>query len=67
MFTGVLPRWLLYKPIRYLYYKVIGQVAPKYEDPWFIKENFKIFKFNYGPFEILKRKYLISQIDKKFK
>jgi len=36
-FTGIIPRWLIYKPIRYAYYKISGQTAPAYKDPWWIK------------------------------
>lgn len=67
LIPAVLPRWLIYKPYRFLYYKLKGETAPPYKDPWWIKQNFRIFRFDYWPFEGLKRKWLIWQIDSKFK
>jgi hypothetical protein len=65
-FTGIIPRWFIYKPFRFLYYKLSGQKAPAYKDPWWIKENFDLLDFNYYPFESLKKKWLLYQINRKF-
>jgi hypothetical protein len=37
LFTGIIPRWLIYKPIRYAYYKISRKTMPPYEDPWFVR------------------------------
>lgn len=37
LIPGVLPRWLIYKPYRYLKYKIRGEESPAYVDPWWIK------------------------------
>jgi hypothetical protein len=36
-FTGIIPRWLFYKPLRYLFYKILRKDIPTYRDPWWIK------------------------------
>jgi hypothetical protein len=66
LIPGVLPRWLIYKPYRYISYKLRGETPPPYKDPWWIKENFRCLRFDYYPFESLKRKWLIWQINRKF-
>jgi hypothetical protein len=65
LFTLNIPG-LIYKIIRYLYSKIIGRKLEEYRDPWFIKGNFTIFKFNYFPFEYFKRMFLRYQINKHF-
>jgi LETM1 and EF-hand domain-containing protein 1 len=65
-FTGIVPRWFFYKPIRFAYYKLQKKTAPPYKDPWWIMENFRVFEFNYYPFEDLKRRWLLRQINNKF-
>jgi hypothetical protein len=36
-FTGIVPRWLFYRPLRYLFYKIVYREVPVYVDPWWIK------------------------------
>ena len=66
LFTMGIPR-MLYKMWLWSYYKMTSKEAPDYEDPWFVRGNFDIFKFNYFPFEIIKRQFLLWQIRRKFK
>ena len=66
LFTMSIPR-MLYKMWRWMFYKLTSKEVPEYEDPWFVKGNFAIFKFNYFPFEIIKRHFLLWQIRRKFK
>lgn len=49
LFTGTIPR-ICYKIYRYVYYKILEEKPPKYEDPAFVKEDFDVLKFNYFPF-----------------
>jgi hypothetical protein len=49
--TGIVPRWFLYKPLRFGYYKLKGEAPPPYRDPWWIMENFRVLRFDYFPFE----------------
>jgi len=66
LFTLNIPR-LFIKIFRYIYGKITKTKLDEYKDPWFVKGNFKIFKFNIFPFEYFKRQFLIYQINKKFK
>ena len=66
LFTLNIPR-ALYKISRYFYTKITKNQLDPYQDPWWIKGDFSVFKFNYFPFEYFKRKYLIWQINKHFK
>lgn len=36
LFTGAIPR-TFYKIYRYIYYKILEEKLPKYEDPFFVK------------------------------
>jgi hypothetical protein len=49
LFTLNIPG-LIYRILRYLYSKITQKKLQEYKDPWFIKGNFRIFKFNYFPF-----------------
>lgn len=66
LFTMIIPRAMI-KSSRYIYSKINKKKISEYQDPWFVKGNFKIFKFNYFPFEYLKRKFLIFQINRNLK
>ena len=55
------------KVCRYLYSKVTKKVLPPYEDPFFVRGDFRVFQLNYFPFEYFKRKFLLFQISRKFK
>lgn len=66
LFTVIIPRSLI-KIARYLYRKLARKELKPYKDPFFIKGDFHIFRFNYFPFEYLKRKFLLFQISQKFK
>lgn len=66
LFTHNIPS-LLYKICRYLYSKITQRKLEEYRDPWWIKGDFTIFKFNYFPFEYLKRIFLRWQINKHFR
>jgi hypothetical protein len=66
LFTLNIPRVII-QLYKYVYSKITRQKLEKYQDPWFVKGDFKVFKFNYFPFEYLKRKFLILQIDRHMK
>lgn len=66
LFTMNIPR-TIYKILRWIYYKLIRKTPPPYEDPWFVTGNFRVFRFNYYPFEFIKRRFLLYQIRRKFK
>lgn len=66
LFTLNIPS-LIYKIIRYIYSKVTKTKLAEYKNPWWIKGDFDILKFNYFPFEYFKRRYLMWQINKHFK
>lgn len=66
LFTRDIPR-LVVKLLRWLYATVTRKTLEPYQDPWFVKGYFDIFKFNYFPFEPLKCRFLIWQIDRKFR
>lgn len=65
LFTLNIPRVTL-KILRYLYSKLLRVKLEPYEDPWFIKGDFSVFKFNFFPFEFFKRRFLLWQIRRKF-
>lgn len=66
LFTLNIPRVLL-KICRFLVSKILRIKLETYQDPWFIQGNFRIFKFNFFPFEYLKRQFLLWQIKRKFR
>lgn len=66
LFTLHIPR-LIYKVIRWLISKITKKDLKDYEDPWFIRGNFRLARFNYFPFEGIKRRFLIWQINRKFR
>ena len=66
LFTLNIPR-LLYKVLRWSWSKITRKDLAPYQDPWCIRGNFRIARFNYFPFEGLKRKFLIWQINRKFR
>lgn len=66
LFTMNIPRFL-YKVYRFLYVKYTKKELSSYEDPWFVKGNFKFLELNYFPFEYFKRKLLLFQIRNHFK
>lgn len=66
LFTMTIPRVLI-KFYRYLSSKWNRNKVPPYVDPWWIKGNFRVFQFNYFPFEAIKRRFLIFQINLHFK
>ena len=66
LFAVTVPR-LFIKTGRYMYSKALRKKLPRYQDPWWLQGNFKILKFNYFPFEWLKRRFLIFQINYKFR
>lgn len=49
LFTLNIPS-LVYRILRYLYSKVTRAKLGEYKNPWWIKGNFDILKFNYFPF-----------------
>ena len=49
LFTLNIPR-LVYRILRYLVGKIIRKDFGPYEDPWFIRGNFKFMRLNYFPF-----------------
>ena len=66
LFTMSIPRAIV-KVCRYLYTKITKKELAPYEDPFFITGNYSIFKFNYFPFEYIKRQFLLFQIRRKFR
>lgn len=53
--------------MRWTYYKIKKVPPPPYKDPFFVRGNFQILKFNYFPFEYVKRQFLLFQIRRRFK
>lgn len=47
--------------------KITRRKLAPYTDPFFVKGDFKLLKFNYFPFEFIKRRFLLWQIYRKFK
>ena len=66
LFTLNIPRFIL-KTLRYLYSKITKTKLEEYKDPWYVKGNFKLFKFNVFPFELFKRRFLVWHINNHFK
>ena len=66
LFTLYIPRFIT-KAIRYIYSKITKKKLEAYCDPWYVQGNFRVFSLNYFPFEYLKRKFLIYQINNNFK
>lgn len=55
------------KTYRYLWSMISGENLQQYKDPYYIGGNFEILKFNYYPFEAIKKRFLMIQIDQKLK
>jgi len=66
LFTLNIPR-LIVKICRWIFAKITGRKLGPYQDPFFVRGNFKLIRFNYFPFEFLKRRFLLWQIYRKFK
>lgn len=66
LFTLNIPR-LIVKICRWIFAKITGRKLGPYTDPFFVRGNFSLIKFNYFPFEFLKRRFLLWQIYRKFK
>lgn len=66
LFTLNIPR-LLIKICRFFVIKLFRVKLKPYQDPWFVKGDFKICKFNYFPFEGLKKAFLMWQINRQFR
>ena len=66
LFTMTIPR-LLIKSGRYLHSKWHQCKLTPYVDPWWVQGDFRVFRFNYFPFEPLKRRFLIFQIRRHFR
>ena len=66
LFTMSIPR-VLFKMFRWTWYKLLRKNPPPYRDPFFVIGNFRFLQFNYFPFELFKRWFLLWQIRRKFK
>ena len=66
LFTLNIPR-VTVKVCRWLFAKLTRRKLAPYEDPFFVRGNFRLFRFNYFPFEMVKRRFLLWQIYRKFK
>lgn len=66
LFTLNIPRAII-KTYRYFFSKITKKQLAPYKDPIFVKGDFKIFKFNYFPFQYFKKQFLLYQINRKFK
>jgi hypothetical protein len=66
LFTLNIPR-LIVKICRWIYSKITKRKLDLYKDPFFVRGNFKLLRFDYMPFEFLKRRFLRWQISRKFK
>ena len=61
-----IPRMII-KVCRWMFSKLFRIELKPYQDPWFLGSNFRIFQFNYFPFEKIKRAFLRYQIHKHFR
>lgn len=66
LFTLNIPR-LIVKICRWIFAKITRKKLGPYSDPFFVRGNFEILKFDYWPFEMIKRQFLLWQIYRKFK